>query len=128
MPDPELFTLKGLAVESCLGSGTAGLYRPGNSPTPGLNETANFHWLLRWEAVRRFGSGCWGAGTLPSASWKWGCCPLAAAGSLLSSLLSHWPSAHPGSLGQLNWALYSDWLLGEPVSFSFSGISYGEMR
>ena len=28
--DPELFTLKGLAVESCLGSGTASLYRPGN--------------------------------------------------------------------------------------------------
>ena len=32
MPDHEFFTLKGLAVESCLWSGTAGLYRPGNSP------------------------------------------------------------------------------------------------
>ena len=32
MPDPELFTRKGLAVESSLWSGTAGLYRPGNSP------------------------------------------------------------------------------------------------
>ena len=28
--DPELFTLKSLAVKSCLRSGTAGLYRPGN--------------------------------------------------------------------------------------------------
>ena len=32
MPDPEFLTLKGLAVESCLWSGTAGLYRPGISP------------------------------------------------------------------------------------------------
>ena len=33
MPDPEFLTLKGLTVESCLGSGSAGLYRPGNSPS-----------------------------------------------------------------------------------------------
>ena len=32
MTDPEFFTRKGLAVKSCLWSGTASLYRPGNSP------------------------------------------------------------------------------------------------
>ena len=32
MPDSEFLTLKGLAVESWLWSGTAGLYQPGNSP------------------------------------------------------------------------------------------------
>ena len=32
MPEPEFFTRKVLAVVSCLWSGTARLYRPGNSP------------------------------------------------------------------------------------------------
>ena len=100
MPEPEFFTRKVLAVISCCWSGTA-----------------NFHWLLGY---LQYGK----AGTLPSACWMWGRCPLAVAGSLLHDLLlADWLSAHPGSPGKQNYPLNSYWLLSEPVSSSFSGIS-----
>ena len=96
MPEPEFFTLKVLAGVSCCWSGTAGLYRPGNLWIPGLTGTANSHWLLG-----HLQSGK--AGTLPSACWMWGRCPLAVAGSLLENLLrSDWPSGNPGSLEYWN--------------------------
>ena len=62
------------------------------------------------------------------SSSGWGHCPLADAGSFSGTLHSDWPSAHPGSPGQLSEALYSHWLLGEPFSASFSGIFWGEAR
>ena len=72
-------------------------------------------------------NGCLSPGILQSASSGWGHWLLAAAGSLLDSLNFHWPSGHPGSLGQLSRALYSHWLPCEPFSSSFSGIFLGEM-
>ena len=38
-------------------------------------------------------------------------------------LNSHWPSAHPGSLGRLSGAPNSDWLSGCSFFSSFSGTS-----
>ena len=72
--------------------------------------------------------GCLGLSTLRSASSGWGHWPLADAGSLLESPHYDWPSAHPGSPGQLSEALYFHWLPGEPFSASFSGIFWGEAR
>ena len=54
MPEPEFFTLKVLAVVSCLWSGTVGLYRPGNSPDS----------RPKWNSYRQSGK----AGTVQSAS------------------------------------------------------------
>ena len=96
MPEPEFFTRKVLAVVSCCWSGTAGLYRPGNLLDSRPNWNGEFSLAAELPTIRK-------AGTLPSACWMWGLCPLAVAGSLLHDLLrADWPSAHPGSLGQLN--------------------------
>ena len=98
MPEPEFFTRKVLAVVSCCWSGTAGLYRPGNLPSYRPNWNDYFHWLLSYLQSGK-------AGTLPSACWMWGRCPLAVAGSLLHDLLhAEWPSAHPGSPGAVELA------------------------
>ena len=62
--------------------------------TPGRSGTANSHWSMSY---RQSGK----AGTLPSAWFMWGRCPVAVCGTLLHDLLcSDWPSAHPGSVGQ----------------------------
>ena len=81
----------------------------------------NFHWLLEREAVADERSGSFDADTLGySSSWG-GHWPLTWVGSRSGMLNSHWPSAHPGSLGRLSSALNSDWLSGCSFFSSFSG-------
>ena len=83
----------------------------------------NFHWLLEREAVTDERSGSFDADTLGySSSWG-GHWPLTSVGSRSGMLHSHWPSAHPGSLGRLSGALNSDWLSVYSFFSSFSGTS-----
>ena len=84
----------------------------------------NFHWLLEREAVADERSGSLDADTLEySSSWG-GHWPLTWVGSRSEMLKSHWPFAHPGSLGRLSAALNSDWLSGGSFFSSFSGTSW----
>ena len=55
MPEPELFTLKVLAVESCLWSGTAGLYRLGNSPDSRPKWNGEFSLATELPTIRECG-------------------------------------------------------------------------
>ena len=83
----------------------------------------DFHWLLEREAVTDERSGSFDADTLGySSSWG-GHWPLTWVGSRSGMLNSHWPSAHPGSLGRLSGALNSDWLSVCSFFSSFSRIS-----
>ena len=84
----------------------------------------NFHWLLESEAVTDERSGSLNAGTLGYSSSRRGHWPLTGTGSRSGMLNSHWPSAHPRSLGRLSGALNSDWLSGGSFCSSFSGTSW----
>ena len=55
MPNPEFFTLKGLAVESYLWSGTAGLYRPGDSPDSRPKRNGEFSLAAGLPTIREVG-------------------------------------------------------------------------
>ena len=91
----------------------------------------NFHWLLESEAVTDERSGSLDAGTLGYSSSGRGHWPLTEAGLRSGMLNSYWPSAHPGSLGQLlggGGGLNSDWLSGGSFFSSFSGTSWGVAR
>ena len=107
-PDPELFTLVRVAVESCLGSGWPAYNALEFYSGPGQTGMLNFHWLLESEAVTDERSGSLDAGTLGYSSSGRGHWPLTEAGSRSGMLNSYWPSAHPGSLGRLSGALNSD--------------------
>ena len=118
-----MFTLKGLAAESWMGSGKAGLYRPKFPRRSRPKSNAEF--LLAVEMGRLWRSLGVDAGTLVTlwySSSGRGHWPLGDAGSLSGMPNFYWPRAHPGSPGQLSRAPNSHWLPGERFSASFSGI------
>ena len=91
---------------------------------PGQTGTLNSHWLLEREAVADERSGSFGDDTLGYSSSRGGHWPLTWVRSRLEMLNFHWPSAHPGSLGQLSSAPNFDWLSCGSSFSSFSGTSW----
>ena len=84
----------------------------------------NSHWLLEREFVADERSGSLDVDTLGYSSSGGGHWPLTGVGSRSEMLNSHWPSAHPGSLGCLSGTLNFDWLSGGSSFSSFSGTSW----
>ena len=84
----------------------------------------NSHWLLEREFVADERSGSLDVDTLGYSLSGGGHWPLTGVGSRSEMLNSYWPSAHPGSLGHLSWALNFDWLSGGSFFSAFSGTSW----